>query len=143
MLNTFDAITPYEEVIVPVHLRTVVPIMRTFTNNGLTYSLTHMKQYENCSMLKIELETGEGSHLLLSKPDETHIEIDGEESYESVIQMSSYGGYITGPTKLAMDVMIRPTLPDDLAGIELTLAFGGPFVYQSTALDFASRIRLV
>lgn len=99
----------------PEGLRRVLEIMRRVERDGVTCSLTHCLQYENASVVHLELAAS-GRRI----PHGTlELEVDRPEC-----RTRYWGGHGGGSGVYGFDFIIWPALPDDLSQVTFTLRQG-------------------
>lgn len=96
----------------PQGLRRVVELMRPQESQGVSWVLTHGVQYENASLLHIEMMSEKGRVI---RHGGLALEVD-QPGYQS----HDFGGH-GSQGHFAFDFIVWPALPDDLSGIAFTL----------------------
>nr|MDA8226397.1 hypothetical protein [Desulfitobacterium hafniense] len=100
--------------VVPTGFRKFVPILISVEIDGILYSVTHMKQYDNASVVNIETEVDS---------DNTNVRFEHAQ-FELFIapeyQCRPDGGY--GHHKgMRHSFVVIPSLPDDVTNLEFSL----------------------
>lgn len=99
----------------PIQLRTVIPLLRTAHQEGIVYQFTHMMQYENCSVVSLDIRIeDENSGQQLGMP-ELILALPGG-GYHVQVTHSGGGGH-----RYAMSFTVTPPLPDEIDGVQFTL----------------------
>ncbi|AIQ39172.1 hypothetical protein MKX70_02640 [Paenibacillus sp. FSL R7-0312] len=104
----------------PGELRGVLPIMKTTRDGDFEYALTHSMQYENLSILSVEIKCLTASVESVSIEAPLTLAILGEAEYE--VQMHGGRG---GGAQVEMRFLIWPPLPEALDSIEFSLVPDG------------------
>jgi hypothetical protein len=104
----------------PGELRGVLPIMKTTRDGDFEYALTHSMQYENLSILSVEIKCLTAAVESVSIEAPLTLAILGEAEYE--VQM--HGGH-GGGAQVEMRFLIWPPLPEALDSIEFSLVPDG------------------
>lgn len=119
----------------PINLRTLVPIMRTEESGGIRLRLTHMEQYENCSVLHLDIEIADlATDLQLSHPMTTlSVAALGYEVYPQ-------GGGGHGRA-WHQSFVIAPALPDNLDGMEITVQWERDLAYRPVPVGGNGSVR--
>lgn len=99
----------------PQDLRRVVEIMRRQTCQGLQFVLTHCLQYENASVLHMEIDS-----ITARGTPRGMLDLDLDRPGHSV---GGFGGHGTARHH-AFDFIVWPALPDDLSSVGFTLRQG-------------------
>ncbi len=102
------------EFIEPVGFLKFIPILKTVEENRVLYSITHMKQYSNASVVFVEVENKE----LEPNINFGHTMLELTISSDYKCRMSGGCGYQTGALH---SFIITPPLPDDVSGISFRL----------------------
>lgn len=102
------------EQIEPAEFLKFVPIMKSVELDNILYAVTYMKQYENASVVYIDME-------LNSAEENVRLEFSGFELFISPkYQCRPHGG--SGQLKgLQHTFVVTPSLPDDVTGLEFRL----------------------
>lgn len=100
----------------------VLPIMKTTRDGDFEYALTHSMQYENLSMLTVEIKYLKETAERISIEALLTLVILGKTEYEANIHGGRGGG-----AQIQLHFMVTPPLPEKLDDIEFSLvpAFGG------------------
>lgn len=104
----------------PGELRGVLPIMKTTRDGDFEYALTHSMQYENLSILSVEIKCLTATVESVSIEAPLTLAILGEAEYE--VQMHGGRG---GGAQVEMRFLIWPPLPEALDSIEFSLVPDG------------------
>lgn len=104
----------------PGELRGVLPIMKTTRDGDFEYALTHSMQYENLSILSVEIKCLTAAVESVSIEAPLTLAILGEAEYE--VQMHGGRG---GGAQVEMRFLIWPPLPEALDSIEFSLVPDG------------------
>ncbi|KHL92111.1 hypothetical protein QW71_30875 [Paenibacillus sp. IHB B 3415] len=104
----------------PGELRGVLPIMKTIRDGDFEYALTHSMQYENLSILSVEIKCLTAAVESVSIEAPLTLVILGEAEYE--VQMHGGRG---GGAQVEMRFLIWPPLPEALDSIEFSLVPDG------------------
>ena len=106
----------------PGELRGVLPIMKTTRDGDFEYALTHSMQYENLSILSVEIKCLKETAERISIEALLTLVIRGKTEYEVNIHGGRGGG-----AQVQLHFMVSPPLPEKLDDIEFSLvpAFGG------------------
>ena len=104
----------------PGELRGVLPIMKTTRDGDFEYALTHSMQYENLSILSVEIKCLTATVESVSIEAPLTLAILGEAEYE--VQMHGGRG---GGAQVEMRLLIWPPLPEALDSIEFSLVPDG------------------
>ncbi|MDQ7096497.1 hypothetical protein REC12_23150 [Desulfosporosinus sp. PR] len=98
----------------PVGFLKFVPVLKAVTIENMTYSVTHLKQYSNASVVYVEAE--------LNAPDPfvqlRHANFELFISPEYQCRSSHGSGHAKG---IQHAFVVTPTLPDDVSGLEFRL----------------------
>lgn len=98
--------------VMPENLRSVVPLMKTAEHGDITYTITHMMQYANASVVHLEIEMKHPYQHLSHIEPQLNLSVVGQETYQvRMSQSSSNGG------KSSMQFTVTPPLPDNLEWI--------------------------
>lgn len=118
----------------PGELRGVLPIMKTTRDGDFEYALTHSMQYENLSILSVEIKCMKETVERISIEAPLTLVILGEAEYE--VQMHGGRG---GGAQVQMQFMVSPPLPEKLDDIEFSLVPAGSGLkrprYEEVTLD--------
>lgn len=100
----------------------VLPIMKTTRDGDIEYALTHSMQYENLSMLMVEIKYLKDAAERISIEAPLTLVIKGKTEYEVFIHGGRGGG-----AQIQIHFMVTPPLPEKLDDIEFSLvpAFRG------------------
>ncbi|NOU82617.1 hypothetical protein GC101_27520 [Paenibacillus sp. LMG 31459] len=104
----------------PGELRGVLPIMKTTRDGDFEYALTHSMQYENLSILSVEIKCLTATVESVSIEAPLTLAILGEAEYE--VQMHGGRG---GGAQVEMRFLIWPPLSEALDSIEFSLVPDG------------------
>jgi hypothetical protein len=111
-----------------------LPIMKTTRDGDVEYALTHSMQYENLSMVSVEIKCLKETVEPVRIQAPLTLVILGKTEYEVFIHGGRGGG-----AQIQLDFMISPPLPEKLEDIEFSLVpvFGGstPPRYEEVILD--------
>ncbi|AIQ56088.1 hypothetical protein PBOR_03255 [Paenibacillus borealis] len=119
----------------PGALLGVLPIMKTTRDGDFEYALTHSMQYENLSILSVEIKCMKETVERISiEAPLTLVILGGESEYE--VQMHGGRG---GGAQVQMQFMISPPLPEKLDDIAFSLVPAGGGLrrprYEEVTLD--------
>lgn len=122
--------------VVPIEFKKYVPVLKTYENQGVLYTVTYIRQYSNASVLYLHIDWEERNETIESNyyPDIFDMFID-----DTYICRSEGGGGTTGHTSCSY--IISPALPDDITGIELIFTEPGrPFKENPTGFEFTIKL---
>ncbi|MER2174446.1 MAG: hypothetical protein ABS911_07185 [Carnobacterium sp.] len=122
--------------VVPIEFKKYVPVLKTYENQGVLYTVTYIRQYSNASVLYLHIDWEERNEAIESNyyPDIFDMFID-----DTYICRSEGGGGTTGHTSYSY--IISPALPDDITGIELIFTEPGrPFKENPTGFEFTIKL---
>jgi hypothetical protein len=111
----------------PAGFRRVVPIAKFIRQDGLIYAVTHMRQYDNMSVVNVEIasEGDEEAGLLRIRVD-----LSVGPSYTCLPDSGGGGG-----RSIHYGFTVTPPLPDDTAAVEFSLKI-------TPVPDFPARLSL-
>lgn len=130
-LSTARGIGTFEEYVEPIR-KTNHPVVvypeRHAKSHGIHYRVSQMEQYENCSMVQLDI---------LVDPM-ANIELRNWSSPRLIVQDSvccsfrSGGG---GGLSMRFNFLVAPALPDDLAGVQMAIELDDPYAYEPTVIE--------
>jgi hypothetical protein len=100
----------------PRGLIAVVPLLRRQVAEAMEFTLTHVMQYENASVVHLDVRVDSGAMLGHAQRFELEVGVEGYEVW--------HVGGAGSDTHRQADFIVRPTLPDDLAMVAFTLRPG-------------------
>ncbi|WAH36609.1 hypothetical protein [Alicyclobacillus dauci] len=142
-LSLMDAIKKYQyEIQFPsvVTLQTVIPVVRNTFQDGIHFCITHVEQYEVCSVL----------HMVISNSNPHVQRFHGEGIRPPKVQMHVIGVECTtyqthwrheGPNIHAAFVAI-PRLPEDLSAINFEVSFQGAQITSYEVTETCGSVEL-
>ena len=126
----------FQPIVEPVQFRKYLPVLKTYENQGVLYTVTYIRQYSNASVLYLHIDWEQRNEAIESDyyPDIFDMFID-----DTYICRSEGGGGTTGHTSYSY--IISPALPDDLNGIELFFKESRvTFTENPTGLEFSIKL---
>jgi hypothetical protein len=104
----------FEPMVEPAGFLKFLPVMKSTAVDQIMYTVTHLKQYENASVVSVEIEakTGDPCHGI----GHAMLQLDISPEYNC----RHNGGYSQG-NGMQQSFVVTPSLPDDLNGLEFRL----------------------
>ena len=100
--------------VVPTGFIQFVPILKSVVKDGIVYAVTHMKQYENASVVYVEAEVDTGEPYVRFEHAQFELSISPE--YECRLE-SGHGQ----PKGMQHSFVVIPALPDDVTQLDFML----------------------
>lgn len=99
----------------PQHLQSVIPVMKKVTVDGVTYRISRVEQYEESSLVHVDVFTGEDAAM-----EELDVQLMLELEPFTDRQVQWQGGSSRG-NETSVVYLVTPKLPDDLARVKFRL----------------------
>lgn len=126
----------FQPIVEPVQFRKYLPVLKTYENQGVLYTVTYIRQYINASVLYLHIDWEERDESIEFSYDPNLFDLFIDDTY---ICRSEGGGGTTG--HMSSSYIISPSLPDDLNGIELIFKeLGRPFTENPTGFEFSIKL---
>ena len=126
----------FQPIVETVQFRKYLPVLKTYENQGMLYTVTYIRQYSNASVLYLHVDWEERNEAIESNYDPDLFDMFIDDTY---ICRSEGGGGTTG--HMSYSYTISPALPDDLTGIELFFKESRvPFTENSTGFEFSIKL---
>lgn len=132
LFSTIEMEDSFQPIIEPVQFKKYLPVLKSYENQEVLYTVTYIRQYINASVLYLHIDWEERNDAIESSysPDFFNLSIN-----DTYVCRSEGGGGTTG--HVSHSYIISPALPDDLTGIELVFKEAGrPFVEKPTGFEF-------
>ncbi|WP_407371703.1 hypothetical protein [Carnobacterium sp.] len=125
----------FQPIVEPVQFRKYLPVLKTYENQGVLYTVTYIRQYINASVLYLHIDWEERDESIEFSYDPNLFDLFIDDTYIC----RSEGGGTTG--HMSSSYIISPSLPDDLNGIELVFKeLGRPFTENPTGFEFSIKL---
>jgi len=102
------------EQVEPTEFQRFVPILKSVKLESILYAVTYMKQYENASVVYIDIE-------LNSAEENVRLEFSGCELYISPEYQCRHSGASGHAKGMQQSFVVTPPLPDDVTGFGFKL----------------------
>lgn len=97
-------------------LISILPIMKKVTKDHVTYTITHAMQYENCSIVHLDISYQKKENAVARIQPRLRLEVVSPEDYQI-----RHNGMHGGGTTIEMEELVIPKLPDDLLSVSFSL----------------------
>jgi len=112
-----------------------VPVLKSYENKDVFYSVTLVRQYENVSVVQLHIDKDSSEENPADRHQNTFIELtveDKENEYECRYEGGSGSG-----GHMSHDYIVSPPLPDDMTRIRLIFKeYDEPYRRKPTGLEF-------
>ncbi|WP_400247656.1 hypothetical protein AB3U99_11310 [Niallia sp. JL1B1071] len=127
-----DRYKPIEE---PKGFLKNIPVLKSFEDNNVFYSVTFIRQYENASLVHLNIDKDISEEKPSDMQQFTFIELSIEESRMEYDCRNNQGGGSGG--HISFNYIVTPPLPEDTASIKLKFKeYNEPFNRKPTGLEF-------
>lgn len=110
-------VNPLSRPLEPSNLRTVIPVVKKVKLEHVQFQVSYFLQYENCSVVYVDLEATDRSRQLVPHAQFTLRVLRGE---ETVYQTNNRGSKGSGQ-HAHMEFTVVPALPDDVHDIRFEM----------------------
>lgn len=117
-----------------------IPILKSFEKDDLFYSVTFVRQFENASIVHLNIDRDDSDDMPGVFVDHDFLELSIEDGKGTAYDCRNVGGGGTGG-HTSYQFIVSPPLPDDLSEIEWTFkAYETPFGTKPTAFEFVVKM---
>lgn len=127
-----DMYKPIEE---PKGFLKNIPVLKSFEDNNVFYSVPFIRQYENASLVHLNIDKDISEEKPGDMQQFTFIELSIEDSSMEYDCRNNQGGGSGG--HISFDYIVTPPLPEDTSSIKLIFKeYKEPFNRKPTGLEF-------
>lgn len=127
-----DRYKPIEE---PKGFLKNIPVLKSFEDNNVFYSVTFIRQYENASLVHLNIDKDISEEKPGDMQQFTFIELSIEDSRMEYDCRNNQGGGSGG--HISFDYIVTPPLPENTSSIKLMFKeYNEPFNREPTGLAF-------
>lgn len=113
-----------------------LPVLKSIEKNEVMYTVTFIRQFDNASVVQLNLDWNARNESLGDRPERKHYELFIDEKYNC---RNNGGGGSTG--HFTFNFVVSPSLPDDPSGLKLTFKeYKRPFKVNPTGLEIVMEL---